>query len=592
MCRSYQLLKHPSIPNDVVVDFSKRLPPYPPQPISTPTSPTIATATSVHEDHQELPPLIRAPSSNLPQAKLLAVKDSSLHELPPLIGAPCTNFTQVEVGPGMDSGLASTPATSTSGEANTLWNGMEPSRMENGPCVLDPRCYQPVPYVDSSFQTWNNPHSMSVTYHNSNPEPNPQTQCNSQYSLPSMLQPQTAKCSSDVGNSLLDRDQLPALEGAHIREDASQHSPQNLQASTITQPPGVPSHSSPTKMNTCFAAETSPKEETLSPVAEKPTTQIATVSYRPSRQQSNSGIGRGETLLRLLEAHDALKKSVAPKSKAVDGAVTSRASPPPKTGLGRAQLMYSLYHQLSGNADTQVSRHERTVGGLALQRETKNQAVDPLTSRSTTPTSSMIKIFHLPSFKDISVTDTSQSPPAAATADSPLPPLTDNSEPQKQQRKKVKKPKIAAVFPGSSHTISSPLHNTPSPPQVDTPNIQTESQELGSSMCLKSPSQEIAGARVIGVDQQPATLPSMESSPPPLLLQSPSEGHLVAPSDKDSPFRSPGEWSPKSKRHQTISSSDELEGGESRHGRSSHEIEKSIALHQRNIHRWQVSSTL
>ena len=46
--------------------------------------------------------------------------------------------------------------------------------------------------------------------------------------------------------------------------------------------------------------------------------------------------------------------------------------------------------------------------------------------------------------------------------------------------------------------------------------------------------------------------------------------------------------SPPERSYQMLSSGDELEFRESRHGRSSDDLEKSIALHQRNIHRWQV----
>ena len=46
--------------------------------------------------------------------------------------------------------------------------------------------------------------------------------------------------------------------------------------------------------------------------------------------------------------------------------------------------------------------------------------------------------------------------------------------------------------------------------------------------------------------------------------------------------------SPPERSYQALSSGDELEFRESRQGRSSDDLEKSIALHQRNIHRWQV----
>ena len=46
--------------------------------------------------------------------------------------------------------------------------------------------------------------------------------------------------------------------------------------------------------------------------------------------------------------------------------------------------------------------------------------------------------------------------------------------------------------------------------------------------------------------------------------------------------------SPPERSYQVLSSGDELEFRENRQGRSSDDLEKSIALHQRNIHRWQV----
>ena len=50
--------------------------------------------------------------------------------------------------------------------------------------------------------------------------------------------------------------------------------------------------------------------------------------------------------------------------------------------------------------------------------------------------------------------------------------------------------------------------------------------------------------------------------------------------------------SPPERSYQMLSSGDELEFRESRHGRSSDDLEKSIALHQRNIHRWQVRNSV
>ena len=46
--------------------------------------------------------------------------------------------------------------------------------------------------------------------------------------------------------------------------------------------------------------------------------------------------------------------------------------------------------------------------------------------------------------------------------------------------------------------------------------------------------------------------------------------------------------SPPLEQYQAVSSGDELEFSDSRWGRSSDELERRIALHQRNIHRWQV----
>ena len=649
-----------------MVDFTKRLPPCPPQ-LCGPTSPPATAATSLLTDKREPPPLIRAPPSpslsNVPQSE---TSPDKLQELPSLIGAP---FARLDVVPGRDSGVDSIPATS--GEASrcsTPRNGMEPSRIVTGSCDLE---YQFVPDIDSTqgtytrdgmecepkhapesdsqtkAQSWDSLQTVSLTGNNSSLKPNPQT------ALPNQIP--TEHSSGYVSNHPFNPDQPPPLECAPIREDSSLYSPATVQVRASQS--HTPSPSQCPRANTCFTAEHLLKEAALFPA-----TQATTANCHLPRQQSSPGVGRGRALLALLESREALKETLVgrvmtsraspppkpglgttapppkpglgpppkpsvgvasppsgmaaplPKPGLGTAAPTlGRASPHPKPGLGRAQLLYSLHQQLSGT-DSIVSRHERTVGSIALQRETERQDVNPTTNTSSTPTSSVTAKslnpptgtssssvtanFHPPSLEDFPVTATHQSPTAVVMVSSPLPAVDDPKPQTQQQLKRVKKPKIAAVFPGGSHAVSSPLCDTPSPHQADTPptsrSSRVENLEPGSPTCVKSLRDEESSAGIVGLSQQLVTQSPLES-PPPLLLKSP-DGRLAAPSGRDSPLlqerRSSSEWSsPRSEHYQAVSSSDELEGGESRRGRKSHEIEKSIALHQRNIHRWQVGAS-
>ena len=657
-CRHSRLLEHPGIPSDVMGDFPKRLSPCPPLLRVPTTSPLVTTTSSLHTDNREPPPLlIRAPLSlsTMSQTEALHYK---FQKLPSLIRAP---FTGLDAVPGRDSGVDSIPATSGEvSRCSSPRNGMEPSSgscSTQGTCTHDGMECEPERAPESDSQTklqpWDStPTTVSLTHRNSNLIPNPHT----------VLPIQTTKdrSSSYVSNRLSNPDQPPPLECAPIREDSRLYSPANTQA-RVSQSHTPPTNQCPSvpRVDTCFPAESSPKE-----MAPFPTTQAAAASDRLPGQQFSLSVGRGRALLALLDSREeaSKKETLAPR------VMTSRASPspkpglgrsqqlspppkpglgrgqrlspppkpglgrgqqlspppkpglgrgpplspppkpglgrgpplspPPKPGLGRGQRLYGLQQQLLG-ADPGTSRRERTVGSVALQRKTESQAVNPPVSTNTTQTSGVVTAdFHPPSLKDIPAPVTCSSPTATAavTAASPLLPPTADPQPQKQLPRKAKKPKIAAVFSGSSRTVSSPLRDTPSPLRADSPDTRSpraEIPERGSPTSVKSPRREDSGARrIIGLSQQPDTQTPTESPPPPL-LESP-EGRLAAPSNGNSPIqecRSSSECSPRSEHYQTVSSSDELEGWESRWGRNSHEIEKSIALHQRNIHRWQVGAS-
>ena len=148
---------------------------------------------------------------------------------------------------------------------------------------------------------------------------------------------------------------------------------------------------------------------------------------------------------------------------------------------------------------------------------------------------------------------------------------------QANRSSKPKAVRIAAVFPGVD--VKAQACNSSVPVRKDRPQdelVASEQDGWDDIPGIKAGGRHVLSA--LNLD----SLNSGQSQSSSSFTSSLQAGQNVSAGEHD--ISSP----PPERSYQTLSSGDELEFRESRHGRSSDDLEKNIALHQRNIHRWQV----
>lgn len=262
----------------------------------------------------------------------------------------------------------------------------------------------------------------------------------------------------------------------------------------------------------------------------------------PSIFLRSQGAGRGHGLLSLLESVST--KQEEPEMSAMTTGV-GRVSQSFKAGFGRGHILSCLLQHMS---------KERAPG---LQSNFSLESTDQRSPHTSEVTPEPLLEAH-------SETNTLLLEPPPSLINSEPEKLTESVKPVPRS-KKERSVTIAAVFPGAM-TLSCQNHTSREAAKHDPLNMTTASERglLGLNSVQKSP---INASTPSSLPPSQSSIPSREES---------SDATVIKQVECS----------------QALSSGDELEFVEVRYGRRSEQLEQNIHLHQRNIHRWQVSSQM